>query len=1831
MEKPADSSAVRTQSNDTRDTRTVREERPGKHVDTMDVVLENESVWSRFHSVGTEMIITEQGRRMFPWCRFRLAGLHPKRCYSLLMDVVPADDYRHRWNGEMWETDGAGEPRVPGEPYFHPDSPALGQRWMDGPVSFYKVKLTHDTVDQDGCVALRPMHRYQPRLHIVPHHQWAVSLQDPDVQMFTFTNTEFYAVTSFQNPKIKQLKINCNPFMLAFREDGEKSLRPAVSDRCQSRSAVSHSHDDDSEDHFSTRTRAEFQSDEERVLSDRQRFICDQLIGRFTTEDSEATGQPHVSSDSSEAHRPVSRTSGENVVSAVMTSSLHRQQKSVALASSRRSAVCNPRGVGWRSRCLRKARKAKSKRWSNVKYARAAVLLPPADTSTQPDLEDVDGVLFVSFGGKEALDVHVVNMRRSVEPSSSSPLAHIQTENLRCDKEKQYISQQQLILVQHLKKLKNRQIIHPALQDVGLKLNLLDPAVPIDLHYLGVSLTSPALSVDNLTASSDVPFVSPTGKTDDPIKTKGCHNTSGQSSIDSSINRSAFFSDELDEYLESEAQQICQRAAVFSTSSPSSVVYQMPDKSSSYVRTLDSVLQTRGATAAPPTASTDRRNPSNVLPCKPAVKTTPESSGRSRQSTSVKITVKNAQRSPQERHHSTRNKPEAEVRPGGHLSRTSHIIVSTPAKYQLKLLEQEREAVYHGKSRTFVTTERAEFALTSLVTSEKSKKPVFGKHRVSQDVCGNDFCRLGCVCESLTRKIRGPTHCRRLQCMFGCDCFKHKVFLIRPPERSQTHVRKIPLMAFPVDPQLNHRPDPAAIITRLWNRRSDDRDTELIFTPTAATSNPPALQKNTCSRVYVPRPNPVVQEMEKDPVYRYLESKMTCARVREYNSNPPPQFYIIPVKKKRCDNETSEVSRSSPARTHLTSQSPDKNAAASKEPEATKVLEIISECNWEAQRTLVLKEVFRCVDMNLLSSSLFIDIFKVDLLSTTLKKDDGRCTLSYKVCVSLREPLSRTDEPRNKANKQEMFTERTHVNTSDCQVYESSCNDETHFRSVDNEIRSLKHFPLLSRVIPAGCLKASVKMSACPRPVQVNGKSYTKANLLLGQIGSLHPANRLAAYVTGRMKPMCRSKSPGKLVPETLPDRTPASLKDTQPPVIPGPPHETIYSPLNVCNPVLIPNLSSTPNHITSSNPRLTVPNSIPPPKHTNTSKPNIVLPASALPPGQSVVLHPVSGVSGANICQFNGQIIQLFPLPAVLPIHPQAKENAHQKAQTLSVQPPQMIQTTAKPQKTAAFPKRHPFIAPKILFLPRTTGFGFTSDTTAQGPHGGLPGKTGTFSFRICPPAEGQTDAGESSSTVLLPGGYRLMKLPVEDHSCEDGPSAGVPSASHLMKKRTAQHKHHSNGATERDSFAEANAKQKGQIVPMTHVNAASSSRVDVTNKDPVTHESSVDIKTEPDDITTQPPFTSDAPEDGPEHFIKTEPYDSTQTDSYSTHRRLLKQEPSSSQPVDNPENTEESNDAEKDFVVIKIETLDETSETNQFSHQISENPRKPVNDSPSSRSDTHLKIQPAESNCPVLKTDAEFTQPVNVMSCLKPSLNNAQQHAEVKTCSWPFRLMQKAMNSCEDDKDEQRDLCELSSSINDSDDIIERFTEDWTPEESSSEDDINLDPFDENAEKMNKSRRTSKEAGQLRLSDGRGGFQEGQMQYDVVEHGSHLCVYKRAWRLNRSARRRRRRAELPQCFDTLKRILNIEDPDMSVQDVLLQACDMIGALEHRSNCLMKKKKSLIQKHSRYISLISQLSGTVRQHTGQKSTAETSPHKHSVAKRPSGLPNIVLQSFSKI
>uniref|UniRef100_A0A3B4VH31 T-box domain-containing protein n=1 Tax=Seriola dumerili TaxID=41447 RepID=A0A3B4VH31_SERDU len=187
------------------------------------MTLENASLWKSFHSIGTEMIITKHGRRMFPHCSISLSGLQPFVSYVIMMDLVPVDSFKYRVNAyEQWEVAGKAEPQPPCRTYMHPDSPATGSHWMKQSLSFLKVKLTNNTLDQHGHIILHSMHRYYPRFHVIQADSPYTVRWGP-FQTFSFPETTFTAVTAYQNPKITKLKIDHNPFAKGFREGGTHS------------------------------------------------------------------------------------------------------------------------------------------------------------------------------------------------------------------------------------------------------------------------------------------------------------------------------------------------------------------------------------------------------------------------------------------------------------------------------------------------------------------------------------------------------------------------------------------------------------------------------------------------------------------------------------------------------------------------------------------------------------------------------------------------------------------------------------------------------------------------------------------------------------------------------------------------------------------------------------------------------------------------------------------------------------------------------------------------------------------------------------------------------------------------------------------------------------------------------------------------------------------------------------------------------------------------------------------------------------------------------------------------------------------------------------------------------------------------------------------------------------------------------------------------------------------------------------------------------------------------------------------------------------------------
>uniref|UniRef100_A0AAY4DGW7 T-box domain-containing protein n=1 Tax=Denticeps clupeoides TaxID=299321 RepID=A0AAY4DGW7_9TELE len=190
--------------------------------------LENASLWKQFSTVGTEMIITKKGRRMFPQLRVKLSGLNPTLRYILLLDIVPADSSRYRFQDDSWQVVGGAEARLPDRVFIHPDSPATGEHWQNRTISFHRTKLTNNTLDTQGYIILHSLHRYQPRLHVIEARD--VLMWGGAQQSFTFPETQFITVTAYQNNRITELKINSNPFAKGFRENGmNKSCDPCDS------------------------------------------------------------------------------------------------------------------------------------------------------------------------------------------------------------------------------------------------------------------------------------------------------------------------------------------------------------------------------------------------------------------------------------------------------------------------------------------------------------------------------------------------------------------------------------------------------------------------------------------------------------------------------------------------------------------------------------------------------------------------------------------------------------------------------------------------------------------------------------------------------------------------------------------------------------------------------------------------------------------------------------------------------------------------------------------------------------------------------------------------------------------------------------------------------------------------------------------------------------------------------------------------------------------------------------------------------------------------------------------------------------------------------------------------------------------------------------------------------------------------------------------------------------------------------------------------------------------------------------------------------------------
>ncbi|XP_070776873.1 MAX dimerization protein MGA a [Enoplosus armatus] len=1483
------------------------------------VTLDNNSMWNEFFRCKTEMILTNQGSRMFPYCRFRISGLHASRKYSLVMDIQPLDNIRYKWTGKSWQVAGKAECLSKSQPFAHPESPSTGQHWMQNPVSFYKLKLTNNMSDQEGNTMLLPMHRYLPRLHVVQTDKAAkdIKLNGPSVVTFTFPQTEFMAVTAYQNSRFAQLKVDYNPFAKGLKEDGssswglklklnsrkdlhkdggtttneqhpvKKSLKsllanhkprssktvdskPSLSGDLQKNSTTnkdqsaakvtgecscsnsrpaqklfselireahvslqrcnleqlginnSTSRRNEQTSTKATALKSNGQDVPKRDMSQNSSVDPDHqrkpeapsqvkvkqlkrpaplplpalalFLKQHSTKSKKAKSKPDSITESSSlpldyptmksdsllpdpecssfGFEPLSPASSPEPLPSLPTSlalelnsttseptpkavppeelphcedsaaypapSFQENEQSlpfpaelsplalqlplsptfssldgeglsptpsiadlvhffstdddlamgVEFSNTETVAVpCPPPNIleanahepAQQVQPVQANKLSKPKKMSRRRKLSKTDMDQKMDDSTytsmQPNLEEVEEQLFVSFTSKEALKLHTVDFEGTVSQPQTTPDGHLQQtadapENAEGLEEKIFAFEQ--ILLRDLKLMRHRQVIHPVLQEVGLKMNLLDPSLAIDLQYLGVRLPIPAPGVSLEPLTQELPpsspgvsaaFVSRTGKTTDVTQIKGWREKftppeapptpapakpeARPSSDLPKKNLSAFCSDMLDEYLENEGKLIDERAASFSQPLVEPVVYELPTRSTSYVRTLDSILKKQ--TVSSPTSDlisgfippskrpkltlketkTSRREnmkhkgpKHNKLRAEPAAApvSTPELSPAD-----SNLVPKQPAGPPQSEHTAPVTEPHKSKKhhPKVQFDHTepSTLSLQPPAfKKRKKLkpktssqtlspsrstalppgisedmapLESDSElgtaidqsnetcrkdggpvmtrallrqkdledgVVWEGRPKTSITEERAAIALTSLFTlkgfaSENPTAPIQLVRRRAPP-CLNEFCRLGCICSSLSHCSR-ISHCGRPPCMLGCSCLKQKVVLLKNldgsdsspshHENNKKKKRKRRMKMAYILKEADSVSQPSERVRILWKRGGGDSDPDPIHAPEPASLSRPTQRGqdgSSCARVRVFQIISTHRE-ENNSLFRWRHDDLLCV------------WKLVQV---LCFLSAGEPVQTAPSDRAL-------SPPAEPTPKPSKRLIILAECTWlsDADRNHVLKKLCEAMARDQLDQPFWIRKYLISPVSQTVEESGTDSCIQYKIHISrpnlerekpaapvkppqqgkqmetkqqqqdhLKQVL-REAEPLEDWQREVEEEEAERLEDWQREVEEGDIEEEagSTVHQVDDgressrkEMRSKKKkkervsmaLPFLTGISPAGFLSANRKqLGGTDHLVQVNGKLYPLAKIQLGKMGALHPANRLAAYLTGRV------------------------------------------------------------------------------------------------------------------------------------------------------------------------------------------------------------------------------------------------------------------------------------------------------------------------------------------------------------------------------------------------------------------------------------------------------------------------------------------------------------------------------------------------------------------------------------------------------------------------------------------------------------------------------------------------------------------------------------------
>lgn len=172
-------------------------------IESINVELTNESLWNKFHVHTTEMILTKQGRKMFPTLQYSISGMDANKKYYIFVELVKTVPNSWKYQSGKWiQCTGQSQNETPNKCliHMHPDSPNTGAFWMKNELLFAKLKLTNNNqIANENILLLNSMHMYMPKLHIVCADSLSSLIKKPklcdfdlsSIKTISFEQTQF--------------------------------------------------------------------------------------------------------------------------------------------------------------------------------------------------------------------------------------------------------------------------------------------------------------------------------------------------------------------------------------------------------------------------------------------------------------------------------------------------------------------------------------------------------------------------------------------------------------------------------------------------------------------------------------------------------------------------------------------------------------------------------------------------------------------------------------------------------------------------------------------------------------------------------------------------------------------------------------------------------------------------------------------------------------------------------------------------------------------------------------------------------------------------------------------------------------------------------------------------------------------------------------------------------------------------------------------------------------------------------------------------------------------------------------------------------------------------------------------------------------------------------------------------------------------------------------------------------------------------------------------------------------------------------------------------------